>query len=139
MSSVYQCPQCGEVMEECSSFGCFSFSDADPSTEYWDSCKKCGITYRDGVWNIPARYPRPTEKQLKCIRVIEMNLGVHCEPKTRAEATRFISKHINASYTAAAGRAPHNVNVEREEACTSCYEHDYPLAWGLLKEGDKAR
>lgn len=62
------------------------------STQY--KCKDCDIKYKDGVWNIPEKYERPTEKQIATIYFINNMLNTDIEPLLKVQCQREISKHL---------------------------------------------
>lgn len=72
----------------------------------------------------------PTEKQLKCIKVIFRNTGVRFEGETKEEATAYISENIERSKKVSA----HNKMVFLGRAYSipsdSSMYRDYGHYWG---------
>lgn len=97
------CPNCDKLMEDKSRFVEEFFCTGDDPDYYptrWyeeHRCKACGIKYKDGEWFIPAKYQRPTDKQLRCVSFINRQLGTNYEPALKKSAWRFIKDNLPAA------------------------------------------
>jgi hypothetical protein len=58
-------------------------------------CVNCNIEYLNGDWNIPEKYHRATDKQIKCVNFICRELGINYEPLLKQKTWEFINKYLN--------------------------------------------
>ena len=95
-----KCPNCLDKMQN-KSFMYYGLADWDtdyPSSLYEKYyCKECKIKYENGDWIIPKKYEKATDKQIKCISIINKNLGTSFMPLTKDGCRRFISENIEKS------------------------------------------
>lgn len=95
-----KCPNCLDEMQN-KSFMYYGLADWDadyPSSLYEKYyCKECKIKYENGDWIIPKKYEKATDKQIKCISIINKNLGTSFMPLTKDGCRRFISENIEKS------------------------------------------
>ena len=88
-----KCPNCNIEMK-LNSYEDYGWDLDYPIINEWYECHQCGIRYKDGSWEIPDCYERPTENQLKTIFFIEKYIGSGFKPLLKKQCTRFISKYL---------------------------------------------
>lgn len=95
------CPNCNKEMTDKSYSRTLTFLTGDDPDYYpteWVEkyhCKDCGIICDDGDWTIPNKYPRATEKQIKCAMFINRQLGTDFTPVLKTSTWKFINEHIS--------------------------------------------
>ena len=80
-------------------------------------CKGCEITYRNGTWEIPLKYQRATERQVKCVEIINYKLGTHFDPILKSTTSKFISDHITESMAIHKESQPDDFQYENDVWC----------------------
>ena len=118
------CPNCDKEMKN-KSYLYYGLGDWDmdhPSTlheEYF--CKDCKIKYAQGEWSIPKIFERPTEKQIKCVMVINQVLELKFNPLIKSRTRVFINKYMQKSKEISKykydGVQPDNINYENDAWC----------------------
>ena len=94
------CPNCGKAMTDKSHSVTLTFWTGDEPDYYpteWVEeyyCKECKIKFDDGKWIVPKKYPRATEKQIKCAMFINRQLGTSFDPVLKTSTWRFIKDNI---------------------------------------------
>lgn len=94
------CPNCDKEMKD-KSYYYYGISDWDmdyPATyheEYW--CNDCRIRYMNEEWTIPKKFERATDRQIKCVKFINRELGTGYEPLLKRKTWEFINKHLDAA------------------------------------------
>ena len=95
------CPQCGLPMEyHDEGFFGRSIGEWDVDLPYWHSfevyrCRRCKIKNAAGTWEIPAKFERPTEAQLRAVKFIQAMLGIDFEPVLKKQCHTFIRLHLD--------------------------------------------
>jgi len=93
-----KCPNCDKEMED-KSHSFWSMGDWDSETPSgWTEehyCKSCKITFNNGNWEIPKKFERPTEKQIRTVLFINSKLDRNCEPLLKRQCWKFISKYFD--------------------------------------------
>lgn len=94
------CPNWGKAMTDKSHSVTLTFWTGDEPDYYpteWVEeyyCKECKIKFDDGKWIVPKKYPRATEKQIKCAMFINRQLGTSFDPVLKTSTWRFIKDNI---------------------------------------------
>ena len=94
------CPNCNKEMADKSYPVTLTFLTGDDPDYYpieWIEryrCKDCGITYDDGDWTVPKKYALATDKQIKCVRFINKQLGTDFTPVLKTSTWKFINEHM---------------------------------------------
>lgn len=98
--NIIICPNCDKEMKN-NSYMYYGLADWDmdyPATEHEEYyCKQCKIKYINGDWNIPKIIEVPTQKQIKCVNVINNVLGTDFIPLIKNKTTKFIKENIEKS------------------------------------------
>jgi hypothetical protein len=95
-----KCPNCSKEMEN-KSYWYYGLGDWDmdyPATYHEEHlCADCDIKYVNGKWDIPNKFERATDKQIKCVRFICKELGINYEPLLKRKTWKFIHKYLEAA------------------------------------------
>lgn len=95
-----KCPNCNKEMKDKSYAVEITFITGDEPDYYpteWIeeyNCKDCGIKYHKGDWVVPKKYPRATDKQIKCALFINRQLGTTFVPVLKTSTWKFIKDNI---------------------------------------------
>ena len=92
------CPNCEKEMKDKSywHYGIGSWDMDYPDVlheEYW--CSDCRIKYVNGEWNIPKKFERATDKQVKCVKFINRELGTGYVPLLKTKTWKFINDNLD--------------------------------------------
>lgn len=94
------CPNCNKEMQDKSHSVEITFFTGDEPDYYpteWIEeyyCQDCKIKYEKGNWKVPNKYPRATDKQIKCVAFINRQLGTDYEAVLKTSTWKFINDHI---------------------------------------------
>lgn len=94
------CPNCNKEMTDKSHSVLLTFFTGDEPDYYpteWIEeyyCKECKIKFYNDEWTVPKKYPRATEKQIKCAKFINRQLGTDFHPVLKTSTWKFINEHI---------------------------------------------
>lgn len=97
------CPNCNKEMKDKSHEEVITFCTGDEPDYYpteWIEeyyCKECRIKFYKGKWTIPDKYPRATDKQIKCVAFINRQLGINYEAVLKTSAWKFIKENLPAA------------------------------------------
>ena len=94
------CPNCEKEMKDMSySYYGIGDWDSDYPSSFCDLfiCKSCKIQYRNGSWDIPKKFERPTQKQISVIKIINNNLNTKYTPLIKNKCCKFIKDNIEKS------------------------------------------
>lgn len=97
------CPCCGKEMVDKSKTTLERFYHWEDECFYYRDitidifvCKFCGIRKEENRWIVP-KFLKPTEKQIKCISVINSVLGTDFEAVTKEQCSKVIAENIDKS------------------------------------------
>ena len=97
------CPNCGKEMIDKSHSVLITFLTGDDPDYYpteWVEeyyCKECKIKFYKDEWTVPKKYPRATEKQIKCTKFINQQLGTSFDPVLKTSTWKFIRDNIDSA------------------------------------------
>ena len=117
---VMTCPNCGLAMKDkCYKYYGLSDWDMDYPTEVFHrfTCKACKISFDDDKgWKIPKTFERPTDKQIKCVEIINRVLCTDFVPLLKISTTLFIKENIEKSRQ----RSKHHIRVDEYSLNERC-------------------
>lgn len=95
---MLMCPNCDKEMKDESFWYC-SISDWDmdyPGTFHEEyRCPACCIKYTNREWIIPEKFERATDKQIRCVKFINRELGTRYEPLLKNKTWKFIHDNLD--------------------------------------------
>jgi len=98
MIHIYMtCPNCEKEMQDKShSYWSIGDWDSDYPSGWHEEfyCKNCKIRFINGEWEIPKKFAKPTDKQIRTVLFINSKLGTNCIPLLKTQCWKFISENF---------------------------------------------